>query len=361
MAEEEQNRSEDATPFKKQEARRKGSVPKSLDMNSLAILGAGVAVLHFTGSSIARDEMALFRGIFSNAHGGSFEVESVAGFIASLLAGLLGALAPLLIALVAMGILINVVQSGPVFSLFPLKPDLQRINPVTGLKRMFSMRLVVDTVKSVLKLAILGAVLYSAIRSAVPSLMTSNQVGPGGMGALLVDEVSSVLLKLLVAFAFVTMIDAVYSRWDYAKRLRMSRREIRDELKNREGDPRIKARLRELQREAVKRARSLSRVKDADVLITNPTHFAVAIKYERELLDAPAVVAKGAGFLAGRMRATAQRSGVPIIENKRLARALFYRVGIEQVVPVEHYDVLAKILYWAYAIRRRSTTVARGI
>lgn len=158
-------------------------------------------------------------------------------------------------------------------------------------------------------------------------------------------------MKLLIALAFITMIDVLYTRWDFSKRMRMSRREIRDEHKRREGDPRIKTRLRELQRETLKRSQSLGKVKDADVLITNPVHLAVAIKYDREKIDAPLVIAKGAGFLAAKMREVAHHHRVPVVENKLLARALFFHTGIDQAVPVEHYSVMAKIIFWAYSVR----------
>lgn len=131
----------------------------------------------------------------------------------------------------------------------------------------------------------------------------------------------------------------------------MSRRDITDEHKRREGDPRVKARIKDLQREALKRAKSLGNVKDADVLITNPTHYAVAIRYDKDTMESPQVVAKGAGFLASRMKSIARKHKVPIVENKLLARSLFRDVGLERNVPVEHYEMVAKVLYWAYSLK----------
>jgi len=351
MAEQDQNRNEAATPHKLEEARKKGSAPKSLDINSLMVLLAAVATLALWGRSIVNDELVLFSNIFSNTYQVSFEISELAGFLSQLLSSALTLLAPLFLLLMALGILANIVQTGPIFSFFPLKPDWNRVNPLEGFKRMFSMKLLLESVKTVLKFILLGAVLYSAISSAVPKLITSFQVNPVSTGAMLFPEIISILFKLLLALAAVAAIDLIYSRWDFSRRMRMSRRDITDEHKRREGDPRIKSRLRELQREAVKRARSLGRVKDADVLITNPTHFAVAIKYDRDQMDAPLVIAKGAGFLAGRMRAIARRHQVPVIENRLLARSLFHQVDIERAVPVEHYSTLAKILLWAYSLK----------
>lgn len=351
MAEQEQNRNEAATPFKLEEARKRGSVAKSLDVNSLAVLVAGAAILHFSGSRIASEEMRLFSALFSNAHQTSFALEDIAALTTGALRESLALLAPLFLGVAALGALANFLQTGPVFSFFPLKPDIDRINPIAGFKRMFSMRLIMESVKTVLKFVILGWVLYFAVLAAMPTLMRAMNVSPVSLGQLFWPQLGAVLIKLLLAMALITILDAGLSRWDFARRMRMSTREIKEEVKRREGDPRVKARLRELQREAVKRARSLGRIKEADVLITNPVHLAVAIKYDRDRIDAPLVLAKGAGFMAARMREIARRHRVPIVENRPLARALFHKVDIEHVVPAEHYAVLAKILVWVYAMR----------
>jgi len=351
MAEEDQNRNEAATPHKREEARKKGSVAKSLDVNSLMVLSGAVIALYIWGHSIINDELVIFHNIFMNTYQVSFEIKELSTFLTNLFSAVLRVLTPLFALLMALGILANFMQTGPIFTFFPLKPDLKRINPIDGLKRMFSMKLLIEAVKTVLKFVFLGAVLYSVISADVPNLIMAFHVNPVSIGSILLPMTKSLLLKLLLALILVAGIDLIYSRWDYNKRLRMSRRDIIDEHKRREGDPRVKSRLRELQREAVKRAKSLGRVKDADVLITNPTHFAVAIKYDKETSDAPLVIAKGAGFLAGRMKAIARRHQVPVVESKQLARNLFYRVDIDRIVPAEHYTAIAKILVWVYSLK----------
>lgn len=359
MAEQDQNRNEAATPHKLDEARKKGSVPKSMDANSFMVLVAAVMVMYLWGPSIANDELVIFNNVFSNTYHVSFEVTDLANFLTNLLALVFVSLTPLFLLLIALSTLANFMQTGPVFSFFPLKPDLDRVNPIAGMKRMFSFKLLIEAFKTVLKFLLIGAVFYSAVSSAVPKFITSFQVNPVAIGTVLFPLIVSVLFKLLLALAAIAAIDLLYSRWDFTRRMRMSRRDITDEHKRREGDPRIKSRLRELQREAVKRARSLGRVKDADVLITNPTHFAVAIKYDREQLDAPLVVAKGAGFLAGRMRSIARRHAVPIVENRLLARSLFHHVDIERPVPIEHFSTVARILLWVYSIKGKSVAHMR--
>lgn len=360
MAEQEQDRNEAATPFKLDEARKKGSVPKSLDMNSLFVLLAGAGSLHFFGAGIGADEMRLFSTILSHAHQVSFDVEDMAHMLGGSLRTALLLLAPLFVAVALAGIAANFFQTGPVFSFFALKPDLERVNPIAGFKRLFSLRFLVDAAKTVLKFGILGTVLFMAMKSAMPGLLRTIHLAPAALGQVLVPEADAILFKLLCAYALIALLDGGFSQWDFGRKMRMSRREIREENKRREGDPRVKSRLRELQREAVKRAGSLKRVKEADVLITNPVRLAVAVKYDREAVDAPLVIAKGAGFLAGRMREMARRHHIPVVENRPLARALFARSEIDAAVPLEHYDSIARILVWVYARRASLATGARA-
>lgn len=358
MEDQEQNRSEAATPFKLDEARKRGSVPKSLDANSFLILLAATIALRFWGPDIANRELRLFEGIFSNAHQASFDGAIIGTALIGLIFQALALTAPAVVLIVVVAILANFMQVGPVFSFTPLKPDLDRINPIAGFKRLFSLRLLMDAAKTMLKFVVLGAVLYYALLAARPMLYSSLHMEPAAVAHAWVPEVTTVLFKLLAALALITLLDFVFSRWDFGRKMRMSRREVKDEVKRREGDPRIKARLRDLQREALKRAQSVKRVKDADVLITNPIRLAIAIKYDRDSIDAPLVVAKGAGLLARQMRDAARKHFVPVVENRTLARALFHRVGIDQLVPDEHYSVLARILVWAYAMRGKSATGA---
>lgn len=351
MAEQDQNRNEAATPHKKEEARKKGSVAKSMDVNSFVMLAVFLLALYTWGSEIIVGELLQARSILSSTNTVRFETNEVSNYITNLFAESIILLAPLFILLFIFGILTNFFQIGPVFSFFPLKPDLNRINPIAGLKRMFSMRLLIESIKTVLKFILLGFVLYYAIKNVTPKLLVGFYAEPSSIGLVFFPEITSLLFKLLLAYALIATIDLIFTRWEFAKRLRMSRRDITDEHKRREGDPRVKSRLRELQREALKRAASLGKVKDADVLITNPTHLAIAIKYHKDVMDAPMVVAKGAGFLASRMKDIARKNQVPIIENRTLARALFRDVDIERAIPIAHYTTVAKLLFWAYSLK----------
>lgn len=351
MADQEQNRSEAATPFKIQEARRRGFVPRSIETTSFFMLAAAAAGLFFCGRSIADQELRHFAGILASAGGLDFNVAGIHAWGVKALVGSFSALAPLFVLLMVVAILTNVLQTGPVLSSTPLKPDFERLNPVAGLKRLFSLRMLMEAGKTLVKAGLLCAVLYWGVIHALPALFALIDLSPRAYGEVLGGQTIRLVGKLLAVLALVAAIDLAFNRWDYFQKLRMSRRELREEIKRREGDPRVKQRLRELQRETVKRSVGLQRVKDADVLITNPVHLAVAVRYERDKMDAPLLIAKGSGELAAHMKTIARRHGVPIVENRKLARALFHRVRFDAPIPERYFADVAKILVWVYSLR----------
>ena len=242
-------------------------------------------------------------------------------------------------------------QTGLVFSTHPLKPDFTRLNPAAGFKRVFNSRMLYEAAKTFIKVMLLAAVVYVCLRRAAPALMSLQMMDVHAHPAWLAKQVLRMALAVLALLAFIAIIDLAFVKFDFAKRMRMSRREIREEVKRRDGDPKVKAKIRELQREAARRGSSLKRVPDADVLITNPTHLSVAVKYERGKAAAPQVIAKGSGDMALRMREKARQHGVPIIENRPLAQLLFRQSPIDSLVPPETYPAVARLLKWAYRQR----------
>src|SRR5262245_29424218 len=280
MAEQEQNRNEDATPFKLDQAKKRGMVAKSPDFVSAAILLAMVAYLYGMGWSSTRDQLKLAQATLVQAGLLDFSFGSSVGFINRLLTDSLTALAPFLLMLVIVSIVANLAQTGPVFSLKPISPDFDRINPAKGFERLFSMRLVYMAIKSLIKLALLGAVFVVAVHHLLGPLMGLLNVDSRNYAPRLLDLSASLAFKLALVIFLMSLIDVAYVRWEFAKRMRMSRRELREEHKHREGDPRVRARLRELRNELLKRSRALKKLPSADVLVTNPTHVAVAISYK---------------------------------------------------------------------------------
>jgi flagellar biosynthetic protein FlhB len=349
--EQEQNRNEQATPFKLKEARDRGVVAKSTEMNTVLVTLAFVALLFSGGPALFARQLRLDAALLSHAHLPGLSEEVAVAWLSGLLIETLWLLAPLFAVIMVAGVLASLLQTGPVFSFVPLKPDFDRINPASGLKRVFSMRLVFEAVKSVLKLALFGAAIYLLLDGLMPLVGGLVQTDPLAYPRIGLEVVVALLFKLALVMLAVALLDFGYVRWDFAKRMMMSRREMREEHKRREGDPKVRARIRELQREMRKRAKALRKVPEADVLITNPTHLAVALRYRTREMTAPQVLAKGAGELAGRMKLLARRHRVPIVENRALARALFLGAELDAPIPQAAFAEVARLLAWVYALR----------
>lgn len=354
MAEQEQDRSEQATAYKIDKAREKGMVPRSLEINTVLAVTVFLSFLYFWGPAAMRRLAAMSAHLLSNAHALAFGDADVAAWSAASMLEALSALLPLLGLLVLAAVASAVVQFGLVLTSHPLKPDWQRINPMAGFKRIFSRRALFETVKNVLKLMLFGGVLALTLEGLVDGFLGLSFMSGAGQGAYLLKSSRWTVLYLLLAMIAVAAADLLFVRRDYARQLMMSRREIRDEVKHREGDPKIKARIRELRGEMRQKSRAIRNVPDADVLITNPTHLAVALRYRHGEMPAPCIVAKGAGEQVESMKSLARRHGVTIVENRPLARAL-HRLHINASVPEAHYADVARILIWVQETRLMRT------
>jgi flagellar biosynthetic protein FlhB len=351
MAEQDQERNEAATPFKLKEAQKRGQTAKSQDATFTAVLAAFVGVIFSAGPSIAQRELMVFQAMFTQAGRSDWSANGTLEWLLSAIWDSLVILGPMLFAVAVAAILVNFAQVGPIFSFKPVTPDFERINPGAGFKRLFSMRLVYEAFKGLLKLAVISCVLWIALKHLLPDLLSLTYVDPRGHAQLILGDIGPLLFKLLMIILVIALIDVSYTRWDFAKKMRMSRREITDEHKRREGDPRIRSRLRQLRLEMLKQSRAVQQLPGADVLVTNPTHLAVAISYKHGEMPAPKMLAKGAGEVAAKMREAARRHNIPIVENRPLARELYKRLDSEGFVPEDLYPQVAKILIWVYAMR----------
>ncbi len=335
--EQEQNRTEQATPFKKSEARKRGQVARSLDFNTmLAVTGLLLAAL-IAGEHAWRTLTQACRELLGRADAvpdASLVLIAESGAAAVL---------PFFVVAIVCGILGNLLQNGIVLSTEPLKPKWDRLSPVAGFKRVFNKRMLMEAAKSVLKLALLASAagaLFRAIWPGLPalaSLESAEQVQ--SLGHLVVQ----LLWRLAAVLIVIGLLDLAWVRWQFGRQMMMSRREVREEVKRREGDPLIRAKLRELQRENLKQARSVSRVREADVLITNPSHVAIALCYVRGEMAAPTVLAKGRDAWAERLKSEARRHGVPLVEHRRLARDLLRLAVVDQPIPAETYVEVARV------------------
>jgi len=350
--EQEQDRNEPATPFKLEEARKHGQVAKSLEVNSLVTIATALALAYAWGERVAASELELSQGLFAVSPAAMLWPAPIVQLGAATFAAVLAIYWMPAAALLGAAVLSNVLQTGPVLTAHPLKADFKRLNPASNLKRLVSPKLLFETIKTFVKLALFAGVLYLAIDALLPQLISSMDRDAKTLGPFLLHSGRGVAFKLLLVLLLVALVDLLYVRWDFARNMRMSRRELKEEVKRREGDPLVKAKLRELRKEAARRAGSLQRVPEADVLITNPVHLAVALRYRREEMAAPTVIAKGAADHALRMREVARQHAIPIVEDRPLAQALFRGVKVDQGIPEELYGAVARIL--ARLLRERA-------
>jgi flagellar biosynthetic protein FlhB len=346
-----QEKTEDATPKHKEDARKKGQVARSVEINSAFVILAAFLALKFIGPYIYSELSDYMRGMFTGFSTTDFTIQTVYVLFLNFALVFLKTSLPVMLAIVIIGIAISFLQVGFVFSLEPLMPSLSKINPLSGFARLFSMRSMVELVKSIFKIAIITFYIYRfAVNQAgrIPDLINADLYESlKYTGALTLDLAFQIGAVVLVLAAF----DYFYQWWEYNKSLKMSKYEVKEEFKQTEGNPQIKAKIKERQR-ALAMRRMMQEVPKATAIITNPTHFAVAIKYEKDM-PAPEVVAKGQDFLAERIKKVARENSVIIIENKPLARALFATVEIGEVIPPELYQAVAEVLAYVYRLKKR--------
>lgn len=347
-SEQDLDRNEAATPHKLDEARKRGQVAKSSDVVAAVVFTVGTVALYAKGWDGLVDLFRFDRHLLGFARSGSSAQAGWQLFDLSahvLRSGLLLVL-PAMAALMIAAILTNLGQTGPVWSWHPVKPDWQRLNPMTGFKRVMSLRTLFDAFRALVKLTVLALVVGATLRSLVPHFGQLGDVTPYGHAGLLLRDLGALALRVALALCVIALLDYGYTQREFGKNMRMSRREMRDETKNREGDPRIRSRLRELRRELLRRSKAVRRTAEADVLITNPTHIAVALRYRHGEMAAPVLVSKGAGALAAVMRLIAAKHRIPVLRSPALARALHAKTPLDAPIPSELYPGVARLMVW---------------
>lgn len=348
-AEADLDRSEAASPHKLSEAHRRGQVPKSIDVVSAVVFAAAVGWSHVQALDFVAIQLRMDRALLGTAM--SVTAGGLAAAAASSLVEALESLLPLLVAITLAAIAGNLAQTGLVFSAHPLKPDWNRIAPLQGLRRVFSERLLFDLLRLTFKIAVVGTIVYHTLRSSSLELRGIGQLTAQAQLHAIVSAVVALGLELALALAVLAALDLAHTRHAYARRMRMSRRELLDELKHREGDPRIRSRLRALRHAMLKRSLALRRTREADVLIVNPTHLAIALRYRTGSDAVPKVLCKGTGLIAQAMRRIAARHRIAVVHSPMLARSLHASVEIEQDIPVALYPDVARIMVWVLARR----------
>lgn len=345
-------KTEKATPKKRQEARRKGQVAKSQDVNTAITLFLMFLSLMFFGSYIFHQMLRLFTTTFTDYLTFELTEENTYMLFQTYMFHSAKMIAPLFVVAIIAGIVSNYLQVGFLFSTEPLKMKLEKINPIQGFKRIYSIRALVELLKSILKILFVGAVAFLVLYFRFEELLTLPQ--------MTVEDAFVFVAKLTVqlglfasgALLFIAILDYSYQKYDFEKSIRMSKQDIKDEYKKTEGDPLIKSRIKQKQREIAMR-RMMEEVPKADVVITNPTHYAIAIKYDEQKMDAPFVVAKGTDFLAQKIKEIAKAHDVVTVENKPLARALYNQTEIGDAIPEEFFKAVAEIIAYVYRLKQK--------
>jgi flagellar biosynthetic protein FlhB len=347
--EQDEDRTEPATPRRREEARERGQVARSADLSSALILLAAVLALQFLGRSMIGGILSSSTSVLQGLAGVDVEPGTLmlhfGGAFAAVLAGFL----PFVGVVLAAALGANLLQVGFLFTGEPLVPDLDRINPVSGLGRLLSQRGLLKIVAGLLKISVVALVVFWTLWAERVHLVELSGLPFEQMLGVATELMLTLSLRAALSLLALAVFDYGVQRWQHERDLRMSKREIREELKRYEGDPRIRERRRSLQRQLALQRMMLG-VPEATVVITNPTHFAVAVRYEKPM-DAPIVVAKGTEQMALRIRETAMEHGVPIVERKELARALYRTVEVGQVIPSDLYKAVAEILAYVYRLK----------
>ncbi|MGV8078690.1 MAG: flagellar biosynthesis protein FlhB [Syntrophales bacterium] len=349
-----QERTERATPRKREEARKKGQVARSREVVSAAVLSACLICFYFQSSGVMERLMSMMRSSFRRSTVFTLSADTVPALFAQTVLEMLILLAPFFLTVVLAGLAANAFQVGFRITAESVTPKLSKINPLEGFKRLFSLQSVMELVKSVIKLAIIGFVAYLSVRSELPHLVPLMDQSVPDIVRFMGRVSFRILGTTCVILAVLAVLDYAYQRWEHERNLRMSRQEIKDETKETEGDPLIKSRIRRIQQEMARR-RMMAAVPKADVVITNPTHLAVALRYDPERMAAPTVVAKGKGFLAATIREVAERHGVPVVENKPVAQVLYKMVDVSGIIPENLYKAVAEILAFVYKLRENAS------
>jgi flagellar biosynthetic protein FlhB len=348
-----EDRTEAPTDKRRSEARNKGNVAKSTEITSALVLLTGLLLLKLFGPWMYQKIVAFSYDSLSmlshpRADYGFSAGLLVKGIVAtSLICG------PVCIGIMFIGVLANLLQVGVLFTLQPLEPKFEKINPISGAKRMVSLRSVVELLKNVLKLGIIGFIAFVSVKAEFLKFLGLGDTSSGAILLFLLSISYKIIFRIALVLLLLAILDYLYQRFEHERSLKMTKQEIKEEHKQAEGDPQIKARVRSLQREMARR-RMMQEVPKATVVVTNPTHIAIALKYEPSEMQTPKVIAKGKRLIAEQIKKLALEAGVPIVEDKPLARAMYDKVNVGDDIPLEFFTAVAEVLAYVFRLKKRN-------
>jgi flagellar biosynthetic protein FlhB len=352
-----QERTEKATPKRRQRSRRQGQVAQSREIPSVLILMTALGFFYFAGSWMFLNISGFIGGVYQHLDILRLNtVSDVNAFSIEIFNKLFLILIPWFVLIMIAGMVGNISQVGFEIHSEPLKPKLTKLNPISGLKKFISVRSLVELAKSIMKLFIIGSISYGLIKAEMKRFPPLMQQEVGDILLFIAQVAFKILFLVCLALIILAFFDYIYQRWQFEESIKMTKQEVKDERKQAEGDPKIKGRIRKVQLEMAAR-RMMEAVPEADVVITNPVHLAVALKFEASEMIAPTVIAKGSGHIAERIKKIASEHQVPMVEDKPLAQTLFKMVEIGEFIPVELYRAVAEILAYVYRLKGMYQTV----
>lgn len=346
-------KTEKATPKKRKDARKKGQVVKSQDFSSAILFLILFLFLIFMAPFMFKGLLSFFIQAFEKYI--LFEtvtVDTIMNIYVDSISEMAVILLPVMVVAMVVAMFSNFLQFGFLFTTETMKFDLKKIDPIKGIKKIISLRAIVNLIKSLLKVAFIGTVTGFVIWLNFDDVLSLAFHSPWEALIIVAKLTAMMGIASAIALLLVAILDYIYEKFDYEKKLRMSKQDIKDEYKNTEGDPLIKSKIKQRQREMAMR-RMMQEVPKADVVITNPTHFAVALRYDDESMEAPKVVAKGVDFVAQKIKLIAKENDIVMVENRPLARALYDQVEIGEEVPEEFFKAVAEILAYVYRVKRK--------
>lgn len=353
FAKDDGDKTEEPTTKKLEDARKDGKVAKSKDVSVALSLLALFLVLKFFSKYIVESVLEVYTfsiGLISQSVEDEFTINSTITIIQYAMIRVLSIAGPLMLIIMIITLLSNSLQAKWKVSAKPLKPKFSGLNPVNGFKKLFSKDKVFELIKSVAKVFILSFVIYDALKSEWGVLFEMYKVDLFSAIGIVGDIIISLGLKISAIFAALAIIDLIYQKRKFKKDMKMTKQEVKDEYKQSEGDPQVKGQIKTKMRQSSQR-RMMQKLPEADVVITNPTHFAVALRYDKEKDDAPVVIAKGADYLAEKIKDAARENDIQIVENKPLARMLYFNVDIDMQIPPELYQMVAEVLAFVYGLK----------
>ncbi|MCL1819178.1 MAG: flagellar biosynthesis protein FlhB [Oscillospiraceae bacterium] len=351
-----QEKTEKATPKKREDSRKKGQVLKSAEINTAVMVLSLFAIIFAMSGYIVKTmaeliENGLTTTIIEGVH--NMDEMRMHNLVIGGFTSIIKIAWPLLVVAFAAGIAVNLAQVGFLFAPESIKPQFNRISPLSGFKRIFSMRSIVELLKSLLKIGIVGFVVYLEYRKSMPMFANFMALDLPDAGKAIFDMCIGVAFKACLALVALGLFDYLYQWWEFEKNLKMSKQEIKDEYKMIEGDPKIKQAIKQKQREMSQR-RMMAAIPKADVVITNPTHYAVALEYRDKEMETPVVLAKGKDIVAQNIKRKAAEHGIPLVENKPIAQALYTAVDVGDSIPEEMFAAVAEILAYVYQMKGKT-------